>query len=256
VVSDVVLTSIEGHVGVVTLNRPESRNALTMEMRELVTRALASFGVDPRVRVVILQAAPPAFCAGVDLSESSPNPGHVLTDAPVSVGAPFAAFPKPIFAAVDGAAAGGGFEIALACDFIIASTRAKFLLPEVRIGSLPGGGGTQRLPRALPRGVAARMLYTGDALEAADAFRNGLVTELVEPDELASRAMDLATRIASNAPLSLLAIKQCLTVADNAPLNAGLAVERGLWGQLTTSEDRAEGRVAFREKRPPDFTGR
>lgn len=254
--SDTVLTSIEGYVGILTLNRPERRNALTMEMRERLALDLKEFELDSHVRVVILQGAAPSFCAGVDLNETVPSAGHILADAPVSVSAPFAAFTKPLFASVNGAAAGGGLEIALACDFIIASTTAKFLLPEVRIGSLPGGGGTQRLVRALPRSIAARMLYTGDAMDAASALAYGLVTELVEPEVLETRALALATQIAANAPLSLAAIKQCLKVAANSPLDVGLAVERGLWGQLTTSEDRVEGRTAFREGRPPQFKGK
>lgn len=255
-VSDYVLTRVEGNVGVLTLNRPERRNALTLEMRDVIARSLVEFERDAAVRVVVLQGAPPAFCAGVDLSEAAPSDRHVLAEAPVSVSAPFAAFAKPLFASVNGAAAGGGLEIALACDFMIASTSAKFLLPEVRIGSLPGGGGTQRLVRAIPRGEAARMLYTGDTMDAATALARGLVTELVEPEELEARALALAAQIASNAPLSLAAIKQCLKAAANAPLDVGLSVERGLWGQLTTSEDRAEGRAAFREGRPPRFEGK
>ena len=180
-----------------------------MEMRERLTAILNEFDSDTGVRVVILQGAAPSFCAGVDLSETAPSAGHVLADAPVSVSAPFAAFTKPLFASVNGAAAGGGLEIALACDFMIASTTAKFLLPEVRIGSLPGGGGTQRLVRALPRGVAARMLYTGDTMDAASALAYGLVTQLVEPEALEVRAR-VGDTVAANAPLSLAAIKQCL----------------------------------------------
>ena len=254
--SDSVLTLTVGHVGILTLNRPERRNALSVEMRERVAQVLLEFESDPSVRVVILQGTAPSFCAGVDLSESPPSASHVLVDAPVSVSAPFAAFRKPLIASVNGAAAGGGLEIALACDFIVASTTAQFLLPEVRIGSLPGGGGTQRLVRALPRGVAARMLYTGDSLDAANALAYGLVTELVEPGALEMRSLSLAKKIAANAPLSLAAIKQCLKVSANSPLDVGLAVERGLWGQLTTSEDRNEGRTAFREGRPPEFKGK
>jgi enoyl-CoA hydratase/carnithine racemase len=255
-VSESVLFGVEGHVGTITLNRPERRNALNFEMRERLAQGLRDFEANFEVRVVVLEGAPPSFCAGVDLSESPPSRGHVLADAPVSVSAPFAEFSKPLFASVNGAAAGGGLEIALACDFIIASTSAKFMLPEVRIGSIPGGGGTQRLLRAIPPAVAARMLYTGDAMSAQRAFDYGLVTELVEPDDLHARSRELAHQIAQNAPLSLVAIKQCLKVSLNSPLDVGLAVERGLWGQLTTSEDRAEGRAAFREKRPPDFKGR
>lgn len=254
--SESVLFNIEGHVGTMTLNRPERRNALNFEMRERLTQGLEDFAANAEVAVVILEGSPPTFCAGVDLSETPLSQGHVLADAPVSVSAPFAAFPKPLFASVNGAAAGGGFEIALACDFIIASTSAKFLLPEVKIGSIPGGGGTQRLVRAIPLGVAARSLYTGDAIDAERALAFGLVTELVEPDLLHGRSLELAHQIAQNAPLSLAAIKQCLKAAANSPLDVGLAVERGLWGQLVTSEDRAEGRAAFREKRPPQFKGK
>ena len=255
-VTESVLIGIEGRIGVITLNRPESRNALNFEMRSRISEGLRDFEADHEVRIVILEGAPPSFCAGVDLSESPPSRGHVLADAPVSVSAPFAGFSKPIFASVNGVAAGGGFEIALACDFIICSTTAKFMLPEVKIGSLPGGGGTQRLVRALPQSVAAKMLYTGEAMKAAEALSYGLVTELVEPDDLHARSLEIAHQIAQNAPLSLAAIKQCLKVSNNSPLDVGLAVERSLWGQLTTSEDRAEGRAAFREKRSPEFKGR
>ena len=253
--SESVLFSVEGHIGVITLNRPERRNALSFEMRERLAQGLEDFAANAEVRIVVLEGAPPSFCAGVDLSEAPRSLGDVVA-APVSVSAPFAAFAKPLFASVNGAAAGGGLEIALACDFIIASTTAKFMLPEVRIGSIAGGGGTQRLMRAIPSSLAARMLYTGDAMGAQSALDFGLVTELVESDKLHHRALELANQIAQNAPLSLAAIKECLKVAANLPLNEGLAVERGLWRQLTASEDRAEGRVAFIEGRLPQFKGK
>jgi len=256
VVSESVLVTVRENVGVITLNRPDRRNALTMEMRTRLAEALGGFDADPLVRVVILQAAPPAFCAGVDLSETVSSARDSSGEVPESVSAPFARFTKPIFASVNGAAAGGGLEIALACDFIIASSTAKFLLPEVRIGSIPGGGGTQRLARAVPRGVAARMLYTGDAMEVDEALHHGLVTEVVPPDRLEARAYELASHIGSNAPLSLAAIKQCLRVAATAPLDEGLLVERGLWAELAVTDDRNEGRAAFREKRPPVFKGK
>jgi enoyl-CoA hydratase/carnithine racemase len=252
VVSESVLVRIEDHVGLITLNRPEKRNALNFEMRDRLDSALEQFAATNEVRVVVLEGAPPSFCAGVDLSETStPAPA-----AQTPVGEPFALFPKPIIAAVDGAAAGGGFEIALACDFIVASTSAKFLLPEVRLGSLPGSGGTQRLPRVIPQAVAARLLYTGDALSAQSALDYGLVTEIVEPDVLHARALTIARQIAQNAPLSLAAIKKCLNAAGNLPLDEGLALERELWTQLASSDDRAEGRAAFREGRPPQFKGK
>ena len=194
--SESVLFSVEGHVGTITLNRPERRNALNFEMRERLAQGLEDFAANAEVRIVVLEGAPPSFCSGVDLSEKPPSQGHVLADALVSVSAPFAMFSKPLVAAVNGAAVGGGLEIALACDFIIASTSAKFLLPEVRIGSIPGGGGTQRLVRAIPRAMAARMLYTGEAMSAQSALDYGLVTEFVEPDVLHARVLELAHEIA------------------------------------------------------------
>lgn len=245
---------VQGHVGVITINRPERRNALTLEMRADLSAALDELDADQEIRVAVLQGAAPAFCAGVDLSEAGPT-GDNAAKIP-SVSAPVAAFSKPIVAAVRGAAAGGGFEIALACDFIVAASDAKFLLPEVRIGSLPGGGGTQRLARSVSPGLAARLLYTGDSLDAATAFSLGLVTEIVDPEKLTDHVVALATRIAANAPLSLRALKQCLRVAANAPLDEALTVERELWRQLSTTDDRAEGRQAFREGRPPRFRGK
>ena len=255
-VSETILSDVQGHVATLTLNRPDRRNALTMEMRSRLTELLAEYEADGQVRVVVLTGAPPSFCAGVDLGDVTSGQGHDLATAPPSVSAPFAAFSKPLIASVDGAAAGGGFEIALACDFIVASSRAKFLLPEVKIGSLPGGGGTQRLPRAIPRAVAARLLLTGESIDAQQAQDYGLVSDVVDPDDLAGFTGDLAGRIAANAPLSLLALKKCLRAASNTSLDEGLLIERGLWAQLSTTEDRAEGRAAFREKRAPLFKGR
>lgn len=251
--SESVLVSVEDHVGIITLNRPEKRNALNLEMRDQLQSSLAEFAARDDVRVVMLEGAPPSFCAGVDLSESSSEASPV-SQTPVAQ--PVALFAKPIIAAVNGAAAGGGFELALACDFIVASTSAKFMLPEVRLGSLPGSGGTQRLLRAISRGVAARMLYTGDSLSAQGALDYGLVTEVVEPEDLHAQVLAIAHQIAGNAPLSLVAVKQCVNGARALSLDEGLALERALWVQLASTEDRAEGRAAFRENRPPRFTGK
>jgi enoyl-CoA hydratase/carnithine racemase len=166
-----------------------------------------------------------------------------------------AAFAKPLIAAVNGPAFGGGLELALACDLRIAAHGATFALPEVRIGSLPGSGGTQRLVHAVGPAVAAKMLFSGEPLSAAEALRTGLISDLVEPAELADFAAKLARQISRNAPLSLLAVKQCLAAADEGGLSAGLALERTLWTLLATTTDRREGRAAFREHRAPRFTG-
>ena len=146
----------------------------------------------------------------------------------------------------DLAAMGGGLELALACDVRVAASNARFALPEVRIGSLPGSGGTQRLMRAIHPAVAARMLLSGDPISADEALRAGLVSDVVEGEGLAEFASDLARRVAANAPLSLRAMKQCLLAAREAPLAAGLELERTLWTALATTHDRQEGRAAFR----------
>ena len=138
----------------------------------------------------------------------------------------------------------------------VASTSAKFSLPEVRLGSLPGSGGTQRLLRAIPRAVGARMLYTGDPLSAQSALEYGLVTEVVEADALHAHALMIAHQIARNAPLSLVALKECVIAAGSLPLDEGLALERAWWARLASTEDRAEGRAAFREGRPAHFKGK
>jgi enoyl-CoA hydratase/carnithine racemase len=172
------------------------------------------------------------------------------------VAAPLERFGKPLIAAVNGPAAGGGFELALAADIRIASTAASFALPEVKIGSLPGSGGTQRLSRAVPPAVANRLVLTGEPLSAVDALRVGLVSDLVDPEDLLPLARSLAERIAANAPLSLRAAKIALRAAQEDALRPGLALERALWEMLSKTDDRAEGRAAFREKRAPRYTGR
>lgn len=245
-----ILVERDGHVATVTLNRPERRNALDAEARGALVAAFAQLDADMDVRVVVLTGAGTAFCAGTDLA-GGPVPAE-LADQPLV--APVAAFSRPVIAAVNGAAAGGGFEFALAADLRIASRGAKFLLPELRIGSLPGSGGTQRIFAALPSAIASRLLFTGLPLDASDALRFGLVSEVVDDDALADRARELATRIAEAAPLSLRAAKRAARAAiENVD---GLALERRLWEELSTTRDREEGRAAFRERRSPRFEGR
>ena len=163
------------------------------------------------------------------------------------------AFPKPVVAAVNGAAYGGGCELALAADLRLASTKASFCLPEVRIGSIPGSGGIARLLHAVGSAVAAKMIYLGEPVTAAEALRVGLVSDVAEPAELAGEAMAIARRIAANAPLSLLAAKQALLACAAQP---GIPLDRALWGMLAATGDREEGRRAFREHRAPEYRGR
>jgi enoyl-CoA hydratase/carnithine racemase len=163
---------------------------------------------------------------------------------------------KPVLAAVNGPAVGGGLELALACDVRIAADSARFGLPEVRIGSLPGSGGTQRLPAAVGQALAAQMLLTGELISAERALAAGLVSEVVAAAALMDRAWELARIIADNAPLSLLAIKRALRAAIEQNLPDGLALERELFVELAATDDRQEGRAAFRERRKPVFRGR
>jgi E-phenylitaconyl-CoA hydratase len=256
--SEVVLVEVVEGVGFLTLNRPEKANALDPELRTRLSAALAALDADSRVRVLVLTGAGKAFCAGVDLTTAGPSDEeHLLAAPPEPVAQALAACRKPVIAAVNGAAYGGGFELALAADLRIASTAARFALTEARIGSMPGSGGTQRLTRALPQAIAMKLLLTAEPMSAQEAWRVGLVSDLHEPDALVAAAWDLARRVAANAPLSLVAIKQAVADGVHGPaLSSGLSIERSLWALLRDSEDRAEGRAAFREKRPPKFNGR
>jgi enoyl-CoA hydratase/carnithine racemase len=251
----------EAGVACLTLNRPDKRNAIDDAIRDALAGAFAGFDADAAIRVVILTGAGTAFCAGVDLAtpgnapvQSSAAAGSIVTRPRLTT--PLDAFSKPVIAALNGVAVGGGLEMALACDIRIAATGAKFGLTEVKIGSLPGSGGTQRLVGAVGRSLAAQMLFTGELISAEQALAAGLVSELHVPGALMGRAFALAKVIAENAPLSLVAIKKALRAATDLPLAAGFELERSLYEALALTQDRQEGRKAFREKRKPNFQGK
>jgi E-phenylitaconyl-CoA hydratase len=245
---------VDGMVARLTLNRPEKRNAIDPATRAALEQTLSALDVDQAVRVVVLTGAGTAFCAGSDLA-AVPPVAPPSADRPRLV-APFETFAKPIVAAVNGIAVGGGLEIVLCCDVRIASTGARFGLTEVRIGSLPGSGGTQRLPLAVGPALAAQMILTGELISAERALSAGLVSELCEPERLLDRAMEIAAAIAGNAPLSVKAAKRALRAATDERIKAGLDLERSLFDALARTADREEGRQAFRERRPPQFKGR
>ncbi len=245
---------IDGPVALLTLNRPEKRNAIDPPTYEAMAQALSGFDANNDIRVVVLTGAGTAFCTGSDLS-AQPADATPPAQRRRLVG-PIETFDKPIVAAVNGVAVGGGLEIVLACDVRIASTTARFGLTEVKIGSLPGSGGTQRLPLAVGPALAAQMIMTGELISAERALSAGLVSELCEPDQLVGRAMALAAVIAGNAPLSIKAAKRALRAATDDRLKAGLELERTLFNELAQTEDREEGRRAFRERRAPQFKGR
>jgi enoyl-CoA hydratase len=251
--------SIDDGVATVTIHRPEKRNALNAQVRRELVDALDALAADPDVRVVILTGAGDrAFVAGADIgefAERSPLEQRAAMEGR-RVFEVLADHPKPTIAALNGYALGGGCELALACDLRIAARSARLGQPEVALGLLPGGGGTQRLPRLVGLGRAMRMILTGDLVDAEEAARIGLVDEVVDDDALTERARAVATRIAAHSPVAIKLIKQAVRAAAELPLSAGLALERELFITAFASEDRAEGVAAFLEKRTPAFRGR
>lgn len=245
---------VQARIGTITLNRPDALNAIDAEMRAGLHRAWRRIATDDEILVAIVTGAGDrAFCAGTDLKNASP-PGHPSGhDDHLLAGLDT---DKPIVCAINGHAAGAGLEIALACDIRIAAAGAKLGLPEVKVGSIPGAGGTQLLPRTVGRSIAMQMLLTGELVDAQTALTWGLVSEVHEVSLVRKRAADLAAQIASNAPLSVRAVKRLVEQGMELPLETALDTERQEFLRIRETEDRAEGRAAFREKRPPGFQGR
>lgn len=249
-----------GHVAVVTIDRPEAMNAIDGPTRAALKEAYAEISASPDIRAVLLTGAGErAFCTGADLKKTMPS-GVSMAVEEFGSGSDhlLAGFPAdtPVVCAINGYALGGGLEIALMCDVRIACDTAQFGLPEVRIGSIPGSSGTQMLPRVVGRAHALRLILTGDRIDAAEALRIGLVTEVVEPAALQQRAFEIAERIAANAPLAVVAAKKLVSQALDLPIESGIALERYAFGLLRNTEDRVEGRTAFAEKRSPNYRGR
>ena len=256
---DVVLYEVRGRAAVVTVNRPDKRNALNQQVRAGLKAAFERARDDAAVRVVVLTGAgDKAFIAGADISEfegrTPVDQWRSMSDGPV-FDAPERC-PKPVIAAVNGFCLGGGMEISLACDIRIASSAAKFGQPEVNLGIIPGGGGTQRLPRTVGLGAALRLILTGDMIDAAEAHRIGLVSEVTEPAQLMTRALAIAETIASKSPVAVAAAKESTRAALSLPLEDGLRMERSLFALCFASDDKVEGVKAFLEKRPASFPGR
>lgn len=240
-----------------TLNRPDARNALSLELRAQLTRALSDCATDDTVRAVVLTGGDQIFAAGADLREmAATRPRDMLLRNIESHWRAVAQFPKPLIAAVNGLALGGGFELALHADIILASRGAKFALPEVTLGLMPGGGGTQRLIRAVGKARAMRLLMTGDRLDAQEAFSSGVISEIVEDSSAIPAAIALAARIAKLPPISQRLIKEVTLAGVDAPLDTGLALERRAVQILFDTDDLQEGIAAFFDKREPVFSGR
>ena len=214
---------------------------------------------DDDVRVAVLTGAgEKSFCTGTDMKKTPP-PDECMAAIWLRDGQPIIPHMKmwkPIICAINGYAIGGGLEMALACDMRIASSKAKFGLTEVKVASLAGLNGTQCLPRAIPQAVAMKMLLTGEIIDAEEALRVGLISDVVEPDALPDLAKKYAEKIASNAPLSVKAAKQAAVMGLEMPLEQGIAFSHLLWGVLRDTEDRKEGFTAFAEKRAPEYRGK
>jgi enoyl-CoA hydratase len=250
---------MRGAVALLTINRPDKLNALNIRTREEIVTAFRELAEDPAVRVIVVTGAgEKAFIAGADIGEFTGKSALEQRDIMQRSRAFDAAeeCPKPVIAMVNGYALGGGCELAMSCDIRIASTKAKFGQPEIKLGLIPGGGGTQRLTRLVGEGKAMELILTGDAIDAEEAQRLGLVNQVVAPEELEARTMSLAARIAEMSPVALSLAKKSIKSAARLGLADGLQAEGELFALCFASEDQEEGVRAFMEKRKPVFKGK
>ena len=256
-----ITKTVQDGVAIVTLNRPEAMNAIDPESNAQLLDIWDEVSSNEEIRVLVLTGAGErAFCTGADLKKTMP-PAESAARQVFRSGATHSNFGTlqthtPGRAAINGFALGGGLELALLADIRVCSDNAQFGLPEVRVGSIPGAGGTQRLIRAVGQSDAMRLLLTGDRIDAVEALRIGLVSKVVPLPALLETALGLARAMAANAPLAMTAVKRLAMTGRELPLAAGLELERQAFGVLRDTEDRLEGRRAFAEKRPPVFRGR
>ena len=255
-----LLYEIDGPLLTLTVNRPKVLNALNEQVLDELYEALHHAGEQPELRAIILTGAGDrAFVAGADIAAMAgllPPAALELAKKGHRVGEVMARLPQPIIAAVNGFALGGGMELAMACDVIYASTKAKFGQPEVNIGVMPGFGATQRLGRRVGPGAAARIIFTGDPVDAETALTLGLCDAVVSPDELRALALSTAQKIASRAPRAVASAKRALQWAAAGPLAEGHRFEARLFADLFSTADQREGMRAFLDKRPARFEGR
>jgi enoyl-CoA hydratase len=255
--SEVLLERPAEGIAVIRLNRPEVRNALNSNVRELLAEHFRSLGNDETTRCIILTGGEKVFAAGADIRDMvDRTPIEIMTRHGEQLWAPIAACPKPVIAAVNGYAFGGGCELAMLADIIIAGEGASFGQPEVRIGIMPGAGGTQRLTRAVGKFRAMKMLLTGEPVKARDALAMGLVSEVVPDGEVFETALALASTIAAMPPLAVMQIKETVLAGQDASLDTAMMLERKAFQLLFATSDQKEGMRAFLEKRKPEFHGR
>ena len=257
--SDTVLMGQEGRVAILTINRPDKLNALNEQVRQDMLAHLEQIEGDDSIGVVVITGAgEKAFVAGADISEFE---GRSPTDQREAMASPriydiMSSFPKPVIAMINGFCLGGGNEMAMSCDIRVASSKARFGQPEINLGLIPGGGGTQRMQRLAGLGQTLRLTLSGDMIPASEALAIGLVELVFEPEELREKTMELAARIASKSPLTLQVAKQAVRAGAEMPLSAGIDYERDLFCLCFSSEDMKEGVDAFLNKRPAEWKGR
>jgi enoyl-CoA hydratase len=256
---ETLIVERRNRVAIITINRPEKRNALNIQTREEGAAALDELREDPSVGVVVITGAgDKAFVAGADIAEFAGR--TAITQREVMLGrslfTAIDSFPKPVIAMVNGYCLGGGCELALACDLRIASEAASFGQPEINLGIIPGGGGTQRLTRLVGEGKAMELILTGDIIDARTAFNLGLVNMVVPAADLEAKTMEIANRIGEKSPIALRMAKEAVKLASRSNLDEGLRREVDLFALCFSSEDKDEGVQAFLEKRKPAFKGK
>jgi len=251
-----VLYRVEDSIAFITLNRPKALNALNTETLRELDAAVSAAGKDENVKVVVITGEGRAFVAGADISQMkglTVQEGRDMTILGQEVFAGIENLDKPVIAAVNGFALGGGCELAMACDIRVASDKAKFGQPEVNLGIIPGYGGTQRLPRLVGKGAAKYLIFTGEMISAEEAFRIGLADKVVPAEELMDSVISLAKVIMSKAPISIKMAKHAINNGLNVDLKSGVAYEAEAYTTTFSTEDRVEGMSAFLEKRPAAF---
>jgi len=252
-----ILTQTDGRVGLVQLNRPKVLNALNKETMSEVINALEAFDAASEIGCIVLTGNKRAFAAGADIKQmAKASPVDMLNNPFIDYWDRLGRISKPVLAAVSGYALGGGCELAMACDMIIASESARFGQPEINIGVIPGAGGTQRMARAVGKALAMEIILNGRQLTAHEALQHGLVNRVVPVEVYLEEAIKLAAEIAARAPIALRLGKEAINAAYETNLHTGLALERRLFDMLFATEDQKEGMDAFMNKRPPEWQGK
>jgi enoyl-CoA hydratase len=254
---ELILIERQDRVGLITLNRPQALNALNNQLMREVMDALDEFDRDDSIGAMVITGNEKAFAAGADIKEMADKSITEMMDSDhVAVFGRIRTIQKPVIAAVSGWALGGGCEVALSCDMIVASESAKFGQPEITIGVIPGAGGTQRLTRAVGKAIAMEMILNNRTLTAQEAYQFGLVNRVAPVDGYLAEALKLAEEIASRAPLAVRAAKKMINQSYEMSLKDGLAEEKQTFYNLFASEDQKEGMKAFMEKRKPEWKGK